>query len=108
MTPILLSNGIKNILVEKPGALTRQEMEAIRDMTTDQSANVYIAYNRRYYASTQKALEIIEEDGGVSSFHYDVKEKTFFIIPHMLWIWHFFRRISCKNFSLYSRLLELA
>lgn len=74
VTKILLNNGIKNILLEKPGAFTRQEMEAIRDMAADQNANIYIAYNRRYYASTQRALEIIEEDGGVSSFHFEFTE----------------------------------
>lgn len=74
VTQTLLSNGIKNILLEKPGALTRSELEANRDMAAGQHANVYIAYNRRYYASTQKALEIIEEDGGVSSFHFEFTE----------------------------------
>lgn len=74
VTQILLNNGIRNILLEKPGALTRQEMESVRDMAADRNANVYIAYNRRYYASTQKALEIIEEDGGVSSFHFEFTE----------------------------------
>lgn len=94
VTQTLLDNGIKNILLEKPGAFTRWEMEAVCDKAAEQNAKVYIAYNRRYYASTQRALEIIKEDGGVSSFHFEftewahviekskhpleAKEKTFF------------------------------
>ena len=74
VTQTLLDNGIKNILLEKPGAFTRQEMETVSDEAAEQNANVYIAYNRRYYSSTQKALEIIKEDGGVSSFHCEFTE----------------------------------
>lgn len=74
VTKYLLSNGVKNILLEKPGGLTRKELEEVRDMSAEKNANVYIAYNRRYYASTQRALEIIEEDGGVSSFNFEFTE----------------------------------
>ena len=93
-TKCLLNNGITNILVEKPGGVTRQELEEVCDLAAQKMSNVFVAYNRRYYASTQKALEMIKEDGGVSSFHFEftewahviantghpkeVKEKTFF------------------------------
>ena len=35
---------------------------------------MYIGYNRRFYASTQKALEIIALDKGVKSFSFDFTE----------------------------------
>jgi predicted dehydrogenase len=38
------------------------------------SAHVQIAYNRRFYASTLRALELIEEDGGVESMHFEFTE----------------------------------
>ena len=38
---------------------------------TLQNAQVWIAYNRRFYASTLRAEEMIAEDGGVTSFHFE-------------------------------------
>ena len=34
----------------------------------------YIAYNRRFYSSVQKAIEIINENGGALSFHFEFTE----------------------------------
>lgn len=70
----LLKSGVKNILAEKPVGLNVQEVEMICDLAEKQNANVYAAYNRRYYASTDKALQIISEDGGVVSYHFEFTE----------------------------------
>lgn len=70
----LLKSGVKNILAEKPVALNVQEMKMICDLAEKQHANVYAAYNRRYYASTDKAIQIIREDGGVVSYHFEFTE----------------------------------
>jgi predicted dehydrogenase len=35
---------------------------------------VYIAYNRRFFASTLKAQQIIKDDGGVTSFRFEFTE----------------------------------
>lgn len=70
----LLKAGVKNILAEKPVAFNVQEMKMICDIAEEQNANVYAAYNRRYYASTDKALQIISEDGGVVSYHFEFTE----------------------------------
>lgn len=74
VTLFLLDAGIKNILVEKPGAANFDELEKIYITAKKAKANVYVAYNRRFYASTEKALEIIKEDGGVTSFHFEFTE----------------------------------
>lgn len=73
-TKVLLKWDVKNILVEKPAGMDYQEIEEISLLAAEKAANVYVAYNRRFYASTQKALEIIEKDGGVSSFSFEFTE----------------------------------
>ncbi len=73
-TDLLLNAGIKKILVEKPGAICRHELEKTSATAKKKNAKVYIAYNRRFYSSTAKAKEIIEEDGGVTSFNFEFTE----------------------------------
>lgn len=70
----LLDCGIKNILVEKPAGIYSHEIETIINKAKGMNANVYVAYNRRFYSSVEKVLEIIQEDGGVSSFHFEFTE----------------------------------
>ena len=70
----LLDYGVLNILVEKPGVLTKEELVKIASLAKAKSARVQIAYNRRFYASTLRALEVIEEDGGVESMHFEFTE----------------------------------
>lgn len=70
----LLAGGVKRILVEKPGGLTTMDICQARDLAETHHATVYVAYNRRYYASTLQAQEIIASDGGVRSFHFEFTE----------------------------------
>ena len=67
----LMEKGFKSILVEKPAGLNFQEIENVSSVDKNSNAELYIAYNRRFYASVLKALEIIEEDGGVTSFNFE-------------------------------------
>ncbi|WP_054637520.1 Gfo/Idh/MocA family oxidoreductase [Thalassobacillus sp. C254] len=73
-TLALLNYGCTNILVEKPGGLHLEEIEKVACEAQLKKANVYVAYNRRFYASTKKAKSLIEEDGGVESFHFEFTE----------------------------------
>lgn len=73
----LLEFGIKEILVEKPAGLNKSEMMEVYEISKAMNAFVYVAYNRRFYASVEKALEIISEDGGVSSFNFEFTEWGF-------------------------------
>jgi len=74
VTISLLQFGIKEILVEKPAGLNRNEIQNVEKMAREYNARVYVAYNRRFYSSTEKAIEIIEQDGGVSSFNFEFTE----------------------------------
>ena len=73
-TSQLLEYGIKNILVEKPAGLNIKEIETVANLTKDKNTSVYVAYNRRFYASVLKAKEIIAEDDGVTSFNFEFTE----------------------------------
>ena len=77
----LLNYDIKNILIEKPGALFNNEFEELVKLSEAKKANVYIAYNRRYFASVIKAKEIIKQDGGVTSFNFEFTEWAHSIAP---------------------------
>ena len=70
----LLEHGVKRILVEKPAGLTIDEIQELFELTLLNNAEVYVAYNRRFYSSVKSARKIIEEDGGVESFHFEVTE----------------------------------
>ena len=58
----LMDFGIRNILLEKPGGLTPNEIQRVRDRAQDTKTKILMGYNRRYYASVMKAKEIIEDD----------------------------------------------
>jgi len=74
VTKTLLRAGVKKILVEKPGGLNANEICSVAEDTIKQDAEVYIAYNRRFYSSTRKAQQIIKDDGGVTSFYFEFTE----------------------------------
>lgn len=73
-TLLLLKKGVKRILVEKPAGLNLEELEELNYETKKQKADIFVAYNRRFYASSLKAKEIIDEDGGVTSFNFEFTE----------------------------------
>ena len=73
-TKLILENNVKNILVEKPAALYKEEINHLYNLSKEKNSNVFVAYNRRFYASTLKAKQIIENDGGVTSFNFEFTE----------------------------------
>ncbi|OFZ51905.1 MAG: myo-inositol 2-dehydrogenase [Bdellovibrionales bacterium RIFOXYB1_FULL_37_110] len=73
-TTLLLEYGVKSILLEKPGATNSEQMRKLSELAKEKSADVVLAYNRRFYSSTDKAIEIIKEDGGVTSFNFEFTE----------------------------------
>jgi predicted dehydrogenase len=78
---MLLKYGIKTILLEKPGVCNPSEIYDLVQLTREKNADVLLAYNRRFYASTLKAQEIIKEDGGVTSFVFEFTEWAHKITP---------------------------
>lgn len=77
----LIEHGIKNVFTEKPAGMNEAEIEKICHTAEKYDAKVYVAYNRRFYASTTKAMDIIREDGGVKSFNFEFTEWSHVIEP---------------------------
>jgi predicted dehydrogenase len=71
---ILISNGIKTILVEKPGGLNSFEITELNGYSANNQANIFVAYNRRFYASVLEAERIIKNDGGLLSCNFEFTE----------------------------------
>ena len=76
----LMQGGIHNILLEKPGGLTEEELREVVQVKNTTKSNVYIGYNRRFYASVLKAENIICQDGGVKSFHFEFTEWPYTVL----------------------------
>lgn len=70
----LMGCGVQNILMEKPGGINIEEISRVKNKADATGAKVWVAYNRRFYASVLRAQEIIDEDGGVKSFHFEFTE----------------------------------
>lgn len=81
VTRELIKKGVKSILVEKPGGLTVTDIKQVGKLAKEKKAKIYIAYNRRFYASVKKAVEIIKKDKGVKSFIFDFTELSHRIAP---------------------------
>jgi predicted dehydrogenase len=69
-----LERGVRCLLVEKPAGLDLRSIEALATLAARRGAQVYVAYNRRFYASVLAARRLIAEDGGVSSFTFEFTE----------------------------------
>jgi predicted dehydrogenase len=71
---LLIRENIEGILVEKPAGLTLEEIGRLAEAANHSDSDVRIGYNRRFFASVLKAREMIEEDGGVTSFVFEFTE----------------------------------
>ena len=76
-TKALVASGIQNILVEKPAGLTPEETQELAEFSAKHNANVYVAYNRRFYSSVMAAKKFIEADGGATSLRMEFSEFAF-------------------------------
>lgn len=74
VTAQLLEYGVKYILLEKPGVGEADEIYPLAALTREKKAKVLLAYNRRFYASVLAAKDIIDADGGVTSFQFEFTE----------------------------------
>jgi predicted dehydrogenase len=74
VTTKLLKAGTKKILIEKPGGMNLEELQKLHLQAQSQEAKVWLAYNRRFYESTRKVQEIIQEDQGATSLHFEFTE----------------------------------
>lgn len=74
VTKGLIQYGVKRIFLEKPGADTYEKVQELYTLAKKNNSEIFLAYNRRFYASLLKAEEIIREDGGVTSFNFEFTE----------------------------------
>lgn len=95
VTEKLIQKNVPQILVEKPGAATYEEIDRILHSQTKSTSKVYVGYNRRFYASVQAAKKLIAEDGGVESFFFEftewghvIREKVCPALVKEEWLWH--------------------
>ena len=69
------------ILIEKPVAISIEELLENEDYLRPIQEKVFVAYNRRFYPSVKKAMELIKKDGGLQSMHFDFTEWSYKIEP---------------------------
>jgi predicted dehydrogenase len=74
VTKQLVKHGVSRILLEKPAGLDRNDILGAVQEAEQSGAEVYVAYNRRFYASTLASEEIIAKDGGIVSFSFEFTE----------------------------------
>jgi predicted dehydrogenase len=120
---LLLDAGARNILVEKPAALSIEELAENKHYFEQKTAQIFVAYNRRFYASVRRAKELIDEDHGLLSVNFEftewahkieainkapgVKENWFFAnSTHVIDLAFFFAGMP-KEFGCYSSKGEL-
>ena len=77
----LIKAGVKEILLEKPGGTSINELKEISDYANENNCKIFIAYNRRFYSSVIEAKKIIDEDGGCKSFQFEFTEWSHKIEP---------------------------
>jgi predicted dehydrogenase len=70
----LLAAGCRRLLLEKPGALTNAELQTLYAAAQSKRAQVWIAYNRRFYASVQQLRQLVATDGGITSAVFEFTE----------------------------------
>lgn len=77
---VLLANA-DSVLIEKPAAISIGELLENEDFLLPYGDKVFVAYNRRFYASVREAIKLIEEDGGLESMHFEFTEWAHKIEP---------------------------
>ncbi len=70
----LIKFGVKSLLIEKPGRLFKKDLLKLQKLSNSLNADVFIAYNRRFYDSVIAAKKIIKQDQGISSVFFDFTE----------------------------------
>jgi predicted dehydrogenase len=77
----VLKAGVKNLLIEKPGDLVIGGLKKLNNASIKKSANVFIAYNRRFYSSIGELKKQIIIDGGITNCHFEFTEWIHTIDP---------------------------
>lgn len=80
----LLRHGVKRLLVEKPAGVDPASIRRLATAAQAAGGQVFVAYNRRFFASVREARRLIELDGGVTSFSFEFTELAALVgsLPH--------------------------
>jgi predicted dehydrogenase len=78
---LILKAGAYKVLIEKPAAISIEELIENEEKIKVFSENIFVAYNRRFYASVIEAQRMIEEDGGLKTIHFEFTEWAHKIEP---------------------------
>ena len=70
----LLHAGVKKLLIEKPAGINYQQIKTLNSIVSESAAEAYVAYNRRFYSSVIAVKEMILDDGGITSFNFEITE----------------------------------
>lgn len=78
LTPIaiqVMQAGVKNLLIEKPAAMDQRECSLLLACAAETGTEIYVAYNRRFYASVRGALAHMQAAGeGIESVMFEFNE----------------------------------
>jgi predicted dehydrogenase len=77
---VLLANA-DSVLIEKPAAISIEQLLENEEFLQPYSEKVFVAYNRRFYASVKETIKLIDEDGGLESMHFEFTEWAHKIEP---------------------------
>lgn len=78
---LVLQAGATKVLIEKPAAISIDELIDNEEKLAPYFDKVFIAYNRRFYASVIEAKRMIKEDGGLQTVHFEFTEWAHKIEP---------------------------
>ncbi len=74
ITKTIIESNVLNILVEKPVGISYESVKKVYEYAKKFNANVFVGYNRRYYSSSIRAQEIVNDDGGLLSVNFEFTE----------------------------------
>jgi predicted dehydrogenase len=78
LTPIaieVMKSGVKYLLIEKPAAMDQGECRLLLACAAETGTEIYVAYNRRFYASVRGALAHMQAAGeGIESVMFEFNE----------------------------------
>ncbi|HLO78457.1 MAG TPA: Gfo/Idh/MocA family oxidoreductase [Magnetospirillum sp.] len=70
----LMEAGTRRILIEKPAGVTVDDVTKVAETAKSLGAEVFVAYNRRFYAAVDALRQAVAEDGGVTFFSFEFTE----------------------------------
>lgn len=78
---LVLKNGANKVLIEKPAAVSIEELLDNEEKLRPFFGKVFVAYNRRFFASVYEAQKMILDDGGLHSMLFEFTEWSHRIGP---------------------------